>query len=685
MIAFDMAALALGIDSPNVTPHSINYRLASWPPEPDFPIVVDSENIVISVYGDSIWQLWPWSKSKLSFNFSKTTGYGIKKIDEANVNLLKIIAAWWLYGHGSLGSPNTLVRYLSALKPVFAACSAEGILASELHKYPRVIDSFVANRTAASYSTLCYLLHSLSNWKDQLGFEILPPSEIFKLAGYSAANIKSQTPYIPPRIWAYQAERLHECLKDFHEHKSQLVACFDSCVEAYTTHYGTFAKAFDHSKRRVRSSPPFTLSKYNQGCEIPNSGRSFRMLADSAGITNLLTKWIKGSESERELSITSFSKYFTLITYAGLAYILNFSMMRINEAWNLRADCLQVERDQTIGDVYMLQGKTHKTIDDSDARWITSPSVKMAVEAMRTVGKLRMKCAIANPAVDVPESLSSNPWLAVRNYEPWSSANDALGSDSIRANYPSYATFIESFEYLLNKSELIITDTDIKIARDITTGLPEERYREGVPWQFAWHQLRRTGAVNMQGSDYVSIPSMQYQLKHATRVMTLYYGRGYSNSRINKSARDEFVKTMYEMLARELASVNTPRFFSPYGDSRKESIIAETKALTLKEISEGIKKGMFSWRATILGGCTKRGPCPYGGIDNIAHCGGGDGLGACADAVFDTNKIESLIRLKETIKARLVLTTEDAPLFHSLKCQQQALENSINAIKARSI
>lgn len=50
-----------------------------------------------------------------------------------------------------------------------------------------------------------------------------------------------------------------------------------------------------------------------------------------------------------------------------LAYLLNFLMMRIEEGWWLRSDCLEIERDERFGPIYLLRGPTMKTIEDSEA------------------------------------------------------------------------------------------------------------------------------------------------------------------------------------------------------------------------------------------------------------------------------------------------------------------------------
>ena len=66
--------------------------------------------------------------------------------------------------------------------------------------------------------------------------------------------------------------------------------------------------------------------------------------------------------------------------------------MRVEEAWNLRSDCLHIEQDPQFGNIYIIQGRTTKTMSDSKALWVTSSTAQLAVKAMQAVADLRAEC-----------------------------------------------------------------------------------------------------------------------------------------------------------------------------------------------------------------------------------------------------------------------------------------------------
>src|SRR5690606_16123319 len=98
----------------------------------------------------------------------------------------------------------------------------------------------------------------------------------------------------------------------------------------------------------------------------------------------------------------------------------------------------------------------------------------------------------------------------------------------------------------------------------------------GKPWRFTWHQLRRTGAVNVLASGDVSDSSLQFELKHLSRMMSLYYGRGNSSLQLSDKARELLVSTQYETMGRALIDVQSNRFISPYGDEQKARLLGAT-------------------------------------------------------------------------------------------------------------
>lgn len=683
----NLAHLGLAIENPLVHKDAPNYRPKTWPPNDEFPIVINSSGDVVSRYGDSIWDLRVWAKGPIILNFGD--GHPSKltpRLSHENARLLRKIVAWWLYGLNAVHSPRTLRDRFYKVRKLFAFCSQQGIVASDLCRFPRVIDEFRNSLPTSVFSHTLLIFHFLYEDRDNLGFVILDRKELARMEAAMPDHEVRQTPYIPPRIWLYQVNRLRSFLDDFINHKDKIIDCFNFCIDAYTKNFGSLAAACQTGHNRTWG--PFWVQDGYSGLR---SGKiyhgSFGETAKRFGIDELLSRWVMefyGGSDLDGISIRSFSTYFSMASYVGLAYLLNFSLMRVDEGRSLRVNCLKIENDDRFGALYLLCGPTSKTIDDDDAVWPTSPSVKTAIDVMACVASLRMVCAEANPEVPVTAEDIENPYLIVRAYEPWGNGNadDLSQSPSIKSSSISYTRlFTEAYPKLFDYEELRIVESDLKVARLVTPTLDGEKYSIGAIWPLAWHQLRRTGAVNMQASGLVSDPSLQYLLKHSSRTMSLYYGQGYSRVRLNKEAQTTYIRAMYESLGKILANLFSDRFVSPHGDRRKSEILKLIDLKDSKKLTKLAKAGKVSWRETLLGGCTKRGACPYGGVDNIAHCGGGDGGPPCADVLFDRERSHELSKLACVIRTRLLDAPQGSPFQESLKAQLRSVENALNAIR----
>ena len=99
-----------------------------------------------------------------------------------------------------------------------------------------------------------------------------------------------------------------------------------------------------------------------------------------------------------------------------------------------------------------------------------------------------------------------------------------------------------------------------------------------------------------------------------------------------------------------------------------------------KRLTLAAKRGKVSWRETLLGGCTKRGPCEFGGVDNVIRCGGGDGKSPCADALFDREREEAIRQLGDVIVLRIAQVPDGSPGRESLNAQLLAVENALHVI-----
>lgn len=683
-MAINIAYLGLAIDTPLVTPAALNYRPQTWPPQRDFPIVIDADGKVVSRYGDPLWVISLWAKKPLSLNFGDgPLQKNSPRITSANADLLRQIAAWWLYGPKAVQNALTLKTRFNSVRALFILCSNEGITASELMRFPVIADKIPSVFAPSSADSALTLLHALYEQRDQLGFTLLDREGLTRLEAALPEHETRQTPYIPPRIWTYQVNRLRAFLDDFHAHRERIEACYRFCLDAYAKNYGSLGNAF--VGKMTSSRNPFCTQTTSTGAITGAKFHGpFSQTAQHFGIGELLQKWCHGPGGpQADLIIRDLVLYMSMVSYVGIAYLLNFSLMRIQESWSLRTDCLEIENDERFGPIYILHGETTKTTDDDNARWPTSPSVKVAVDAMTCVTRLRMISAEANPNVPATAEDISNPHLVVRAYEPWAGGIDVDQTSSIRVRPLRYGTWINKSSNLFDPEELRITEADLQIARLANPTLDSETFAVGKIWPLAWHQLRRTGAVNMQASGLVSDASLQYQLKHATRAMSLYYGHGYSRVRLNEEARNTYIRTMYEVLGKEVTRLFSDRFVSPHGEKRKTEILKLVDPNDSKKLTDLAKSGKVSYRETLLGCCTNPVPCSFGGIDNVAACGGGYEKAPCASILYDREKAPAIRQLGRVIASRLVEAQEGSPYRESLEAQQRTVEKVLHVIKSQ--
>ena len=675
----EIAQMRLKLDSPLVEPSADNFRPPSWPPPPQFPIVVDGSGKVVSRYGDSVWNVTCWAgrPTRIHFGDGPKPKSHSRTLTPANAQLLRCVMCWWLYAErGSYGISGYIGR-LDALRPLFFLCNDRGILASDLHRYPIVQDELPGVLTPSSASKAVALLHDIYESRNDIGFMLLDREGLRRLESALPTYENRQTPYIPPRIWNYQVTRLRAFLQDFFAHREQIERCYRFCIEAYARNYGSLTAAC--KSRKDTSRTPFR----RRGLAPLGASYvgSFVEVAQQFGIRELLERWC--GSLNRRAAIGVFSTYLDSVGDVAVTYLMNFSLMRIDEAGGLRADCLRVEHDETFGPIYLLYGETTKTVEDDDARWVTSGSARIAVEAASVVARLRLPTAKANPATDISEDEDRNPYLLVRAYEPWSSTVRRTADPSPLKREPSnYETNLGGLPKLFDADQLRITEPDLQIARLITPSLDSERFAIGNIWPLANHQLRRTGAVNMQASGIVSDASVQYQLKHATRACTVYYGQGRSKVRLNDSARAEFIRTMYEVMSKEISALFTNRFVSPLGEDHKLRKLQLVDPTDSKKLAQAAKTGRISYRETLLGGCMKRGSCTFGGIDNVIHCGGGDTGTPCADALYDRTKASRIVKLADLISAKLRDAPDSSPLRESLEAQHRSVKNALSHISS---
>lgn len=659
------------------------YRPPSWPPPGDWVVSEDRDGKVVSRWKDSVWDMSSLEGAAVKFNFGDGAKAGRSvPIDPANAALLRCVTGWRLWGPRAGRSIRGVQSIFSRMRSIFELCSRERILASELMCFPKVLEQVPSIIAPGMYDNTIAELYRLWDVRDQLGFTLVDPEGIKRLVAARPEHEAQQTAYIPPRIWMYQCHRLRECLDDFLIHQQKIEDCFNFCVDAYAHNAGSLQAAM--SDRLSFQRRPF-------GC--PNKKRlkvtgtslrtvvhgSFHTTAKYFGIADLLERWIV--IPDQGMNLKQLSSYLTLVQYAGLAYTANFTLQRIKEVASLRTDCLLWEEDPKLGRVPIICGETTKTDLDSDARWPASPSVEVAVTAMSSIARLRMRCATAHPNILPTDADRANPYLFNRAFEPWWGASDY--SYAIRLYPGDYGSFAENHPLLFHADQLRITEEDLRIAQMLTPNLnPDKGFAIGEIWPLAWHQLRRTGAVNMFASGLLSDSSMQFQMKHSSRLMPLYYGRGYGKLHLNGEVEGLVISAMYETMAHSILSSMGDRFVSPHSLEAKNApfvnLIDERSA---NELAKAARRGVVFFRENRLGGCTKRGNCSYGGIESVARCAGGDGYKPCADVLYDRTKAPAVENELQQLDLELARVPKRSPRYKALLAERKGLENFLNVVK----
>lgn len=609
-----MNGFLLKLDSPDVAPDAVNYLLQTFPPPPDFPVAVDREGRVVSRYSDPIWNL-SWLAGKplqLDFGVNPKRRNGVR-LSPGNSELLKQLMAYYMYGERNLVTPDTLRFYNASLRVLFKLCDDNGILVSELARYPKVVAKISGVVHKSKLAVVMSMLFELYNAREFLQFQILPPEQLQAIIKSAPAVAKRQHPYIPPRLWLYQMGRCRKMLEEFNSRRPDFETLYQRCLDVYRKEFGSLGAFYE--------IPPGPRLSAFQANATAGFG-SFADLAREFGVAEVIERWVVDvGGTLDDTGIRSLSKYFGAVQFVGGVYLATFSGMRASEVGRLRSDCLTLDRDERVGDVYLLKGDTRKTVDDDSAVWITSPTARIAVEAMSAVARMRIVAAVEDPRLSISQDLVVNPYLITRNYEPWGvkRGKELEFGEEVRKAM-SFREWRHRCPRLFDPETIKITEEDFKSASMVTPSLDVDRYAVGKKWNFTLHQLRRTLNVNATHSGIVSLPSLQYEMKHQTPAMSLYYGQGFSRIALNKAMTTEFIETMFQALATRASSLLGDEFVSPLGEEHKTRMVEFISQRSAKQLLSMAKKGQISIREIVLGVCLNRDYCPYGGIDHLSEC-----------------------------------------------------------------
>ena len=615
-------------------------------PHNNFVISRDLDANALSRFGDEIWDLTPYSlnstNSTLIIRFHYYPEY--QRID-AKLLLFRTLYFGRSY-RNSYPSAESIWRFNNILRKISEFAAKRELLPSQV----------IANR-----SLFIKLLRQDFTKADQLSafiqylYNIEEPfwkitgltNEMAALARLKATKEPrkvSQTPVIPQRILSELISSLEYFINDAFLNCSGLEKIISKISKC--KYYGR-----SHGAQRTNGkvvsmlSPDFKMA--TNECEL--SGYFHRY-----SITNL-----------RELC-----HFLDRIKVAVKVQVAIFSGMRLTEVNSLKPNCLSLKKMGPIT-YYEIFGMHHKSaFEYYEDRWITDKSVSKGIEVCERLSSLAK--SLVN--FDFEPSL----FMTTRPLMYWQMREK--NSASLRKSINNFPGFYQEF----GPEKFIVNQQDFDELKKIDPFVNwSEKVTVGKPWNFTFPQFRRSLAFYCRQSGLATLPSLQRQLKHLNRPMTLYYGQT-----IGISEKEKYFEHFSDFMKKLEPEINLVAYINnltlsdeklagvsgqniPTHDNSKSTILLDSRKKLLKQF----KKGMISYSETPLGACLSPLPCSKSLVGNISACL------PCKDAVIKPSKLDRAIKRQTAFLEKCARNDFDDFEFRYERSELEKLTQFRNKIK----
>lgn len=635
-----------------VTKDSPCFFSLDYPPKDDFVMSINQNGDVISRYGHDTWDFSPFGlKQKLQFS----------NYDEVNKALFKRLMYYVIYSHLFPGRYNSIISWYQSYQNIFKKCSEEGVTATDINKFPRVIESIASDyskNAPSGFSKSIFHYDAILKQEKEIGFKLLDKKSIAVFKQFDPDYEYGQTPYIPNRIWTKYILFLDSVLDDFKLYEDKLENLFHYLVETFNR----------NRKYKVKEPliSPFISGSYADRVSYNGTLEDY---LNKNGLIELFEKYTERPEKHNHnlYQIDQFGSILNGIVTCCFLYVLYYSMMRKTEASSIKTDCFKVESDNQTGNLYLLVGETTKTVVDSDARWVVPKRVEKAINIAKKLVEWKMQ------HLQKPEE---TPYL-FQNMNMWQTKRGDLKVKNIK----SLDNIVSKTPYFYRLAEFNISLEDYNEAIALTPSLiKNEWFKVGGIWSFSFHQFRRTLAVHF-ALNKVSPSTTQYQMKHGTRMQQFHYQNNAGRLNLNKKAELEVLNEYYAEMGRNINSVVHGEFILPHKKAPVgRDVVCFVNDGDKKKLQKAQKNGAIGYRKNILGGCMKQGNCQYGGFDSISHCAGNEEKSMCSDLIIDGDMKNEFIADKDYYEAQMTNTPKGSPKYKFLRAEVRGYEKVIKII-----
>lgn len=619
---------------------------------PDASTVVTyaEDSTPLSFFTDDVWD---FRKYISSYTQSTIIDFSVEdKLSDKSKFYVKLCLYFYIY-HGanntSALSFKTIIGKFRMFRRLALLCESYNSDFSSIEKNKfclnAIIDSisFDSKINIGKHLNLFYLVNNTGYFYEieDFGFSKESLDKIKDIASRAVDSLK-QTPLIPTEILTEFMKRGSDFFEEFLTIKNQLLE-FISNIRFY------------------RRAP-------NGGVSVP-----YKELKIPKELNEYFNKYFITVRSH-------IISHFLYIQSLGSAYISCFSGMRKNELSSLPYNCLEViENNVDEKKVYVLNGYTNKLskIGITNCSWVTSKQILPILDTLQTIVQIHKILTdvgyIESEIKDIP--LEKYPLLPIFNqqkhpvgkhplYDFPTLATPTLSQNIYKIIKP--VVFKHSdLEELTNFNLLVDWENDYKLVLD-------------KPWQFNYHQFRRSLAVYCSRSSVVKLPALKKQLKHISFDMTLYYSNNYHNAK--KINMDKDFVGLYQAEQNlfkfnsfcEKVIDNPSTLFAAKGTnyeilrSSNDKPVFFTDRRTLQKY---IKENRLSYKKTPLGGCAKTGQCNKLSFTYATACV------TCSEAIFDDDSVIALNKAKANYQAQLAKFEEDSISYKQFLAEIDAIDN----------
>jgi integrase len=619
--------------------------------------------VVLSRYGDDVWDLSPYGKTDSKINFSSIIG----EIQKKEAKRLSFLYLTYGSGKGKTlpGGITATKIFTTTIKPLALFAQHIAGTINDILKNKKLLRSFILKTLkynsyrAKNLKTILSLLENIST--ERSGFTYNKNKNNTKILNVfiqKYTDSLEQTLLIPVSIYSSAAKSRWEHIAFIEKYLHKLIAF----IVDYSDH-----RAFGYSL-------VYKLDKEELPYHVP-----WEQAVAKHDIEELFDKYQISNRRK-------FQRFIAMLQGTCRHLIHQYTGMRNSECGKLSHDCWQEKTTEIPSRIFgketKLRGVPTKQV------WITHDEIKRVIDILNAIGEpMRNKvCPLLkkSPLMIRPSLLS---------------AKEILNPD-----YDSIAVG-RLFKEGKNKSiddELPLDIEGITITKEHIDELScvddrdwdqHEWVREGEKWRFSSHQYRRSLAVYSLGSGLVSLHAIKEQFGHLISAMTAYYGSGHKSARRLDGSMDD-----KNHIARYMISIKHEIKFYSYrknvllsktplwgsnGLHLEKHIVAKTpeeREIVIQDSSElkgKFKKGLIDYQDTAMGGCLNPQCAKFLLPDFFISCKG------CEHAIHKLEKIDRLAEKQRKIAMRWADIHPDGIDHRTAVALAVEMENFANVLRRK--